>query len=562
VRYIGVAVRRLLGDRNGAAAATALILVLCAASISSIGPIISRGVRREAFGFALRLPAPPRSPKTAEVWMTSLSCPRAGDCVAAGLYSSNRNATIGAPVVATEVSGKWEEGLKPLMPSNAAEDQTAQFDSISCSTLGDCVAVGTYAANSMIRTLVPFAVTEDRGKWSRGAAIPLPANFDARGGVSVVSSVSCVGINVCAVVGQYPVSGGGARAFIDSEVSGSWSTSEAPMPSNAQSFDGGLSSLQAIVCREPGYCDAAGWYLDSRTDRSPLVLSEIAGNWSQKVAVDIPSNGESQGQDNGLDAISCPTPSTCVVGGTYDTKMGTEGFFDQEANEVWTAPVEAKLPTSASSRQVDTTPQQFIGIHALSCSTPTTCVAGGSFSSSGDTQADSYSAVTYMLSGSTWQIGLVPGLPLGAVGSSRQYSNVDGADCTSSGCTIAGTYADGYSYGSFSATPASLPSAPQIRRVISAVGGFTICVKATATTGGLPLITYQYSLSAGTAWKNPRSGSSTCVVLTKLLAHHRYSLSVRAVTEEGFGPRSAIVVATTKSVSRNKVGKRQVRENV
>jgi len=401
-----------------------------------------------------------------------------------------------------------------------------------------------YPTGRTVATLKPYAVAEAKGKWSNAKELPLPANL-AKGlgaGPITVFSVSCASVRACTVVGQYPVSDVKAEAFIDTEMNGSWSAAQARMPRDAPVF--GSSSLKSISCHDTGDCEAAGWYFDG-AGVSPAVLSETAGKWSA-VKVNIPSNGELQGADNSINTITCPTRSECVVGGSYDTTAGVEGFFDDVTGKIWSKPTEAKLPIAASAHQDDHGESGLLGIHAVSCSTPLHCAAGGAFISSVDKVPDSYSAITYTRSGRAWLPGLTPGLPPGSARPSLQYSNVVGASCQPSGCTIVGTYYDRYSYGSFSATPASLPSPPVIRKITERIGAMTLSLRPPSATGGLPIIRYQYSVDAGSLWKNSTSGASTTIVLTHLVAHHTYRLSVRAVTEEGFSAGSRVVVATAR----------------
>ena len=278
---------------------------------------------------------------------------------------------------------------------------------------------------------------------------------------------------------------------------------------------------------------------------SPVILSQEGTVWSA-ARLNIPSNGESHGADNSVNSITCPTQSACVVGGSYDTPKGVEGFFDDITNGMSSKSTEAKLPNVASIHQDDHGETGLLGIHAIACLTLAKCVAGGAFISSDDKVRDSYSAVTYARSGRIWEAGLAPGLPSGSASPSQQYSNVVGVSYLPSHCMLIGTFYEAHLFESFSAMPAALPSAPAIRKITIQVGAMTLSLRPPSATGGLPIVGYQYSVDGGTTWRSSSSGALTTITVTHLARHHAYHLSVRAVTEEGHSVGSRAVVAATR----------------
>jgi hypothetical protein len=230
----------------------------------------------------------------------------------------------------------------------------------------------------------------------------------------------------------------------------------------------------------------------------------------------------------------------CVAGGGYNTSHGSEPFFASELSGIWGASHEALLPATAVIKG------QSAAVQAIACANTTRCVAAGYYFSKVDT-ADT-TGVTFTGASSTWSRGLDVSLPHGATKASNQQSSGNGVACpNASSCTIIGTYLDGYSEGSFASIPATVPSAPHIQKVTPIAGGFSVTIKAPASNGGIPIATYQYSIDGGTSWKNRQSGTnSTTIVITKLTAHHKYRLAIRAVTQAGAGPKSNVVTATTK----------------
>lgn len=80
---------------------------------------------------------------TPSSYFSSVSCPRAGDCVAVGSF---KDATGGAdPMIETSTAGTWTV-VVPINFAAGAQNAVpnAHFTAVSCSSVGDCVAVGQY----------------------------------------------------------------------------------------------------------------------------------------------------------------------------------------------------------------------------------------------------------------------------------------------------------------------------------------------------------------------------------------------------------------------------------
>ena len=488
-----------------------------------------------AFGYAARLPAPAGSPRTAEVNVAAISCPTLGNCTAAGSYLPSKGSSVETPVVITKSGGKWT-ARKLSLPSNAtvgAPTDPSYLDSVWCSSPSDCIALGSYVAGV---TLEGFVATESSGTWSRGVELPTPSNEKA-GSSSVVAALSCTLVTSCVVVGGYASTSSDSAVYVDTETGGAWTAQAIAEPSGAEG-----ESLNAVNCTSPGNCEAVGGFQNAKGNW-PIVLRETDGTWNRGARLGLPRNANVTDENPPLlDAVSCPTALTCIAGGEYGTPTGDEGFFDSESGGVWAPPTEAILPRNATSGDGPA------GIQALACTGPGRCVAGGYYVASGPTFFGATLGATFRKVGGSWSRGVQQvGLPAGAATPGSQDSSVSGVACTRSNeCVIVGLYSDAYSTGSFAATPARPPSEARITKITPLVNGFRIAVKAPASNGGLSISNYQYSLDGGAAWKNSASGSSTSILIPRLSAHRLYILCVRAVTEAGSGPRSQVVAATTK----------------
>src|ERR1700719_2829494 len=116
-------------------------------------------------------------------------------------------------------------------------DGTANVDDISCSSNGNCGAVGTYIDGSA--HVQGFVVNETNGAW--GAAIPIPGLADLNGGGAVRDNIviSCTAPGECEAGGRYTDATQVKQAFLVQEHGGTWGTAfEVPRDSSIPPPDG------------------------------------------------------------------------------------------------------------------------------------------------------------------------------------------------------------------------------------------------------------------------------------------------------------------------------------
>jgi PASTA domain len=230
------------------------------------------------------------------VSLTSVSCASPGNCSAVGTYNNDIGSKDSAPgdgVLLTEKAGKWQTGIKAVLPRNAvpsySPDHQPELNSVSCPSAGSCVAVGTYEPGKGIEGLL---LTEKAGKWRRGIEASGPHNADTDVLVEL-SSVSCASPGNCTAVDSF----GG---LLVSETAGRWTKGvKAALPPNAE-FG---ASLTAVSCASPGGCTAAGQYGTSGregllVDRSakPCVVPRLKGRSLSAAERSLASHGCSVGR--------------------------------------------------------------------------------------------------------------------------------------------------------------------------------------------------------------------------------------------------------------------------
>jgi hypothetical protein len=167
-----------------------------------------------------------------------LSCSSAGNCGAIGTYNYayyGHGDDTEEGLLLSEVGGKWEAGVTASPASDAGGQ--AFMNSISCPAPGDCVAVGETSPSGTIWV-------EHAGTWQTGIEPQLPLRA-----VAELWGVSCASPDNCTVVGDFPRGGFG---LLLTDTAGHW----AP----AREVRGRLddTALVAVSCPSPLNCGAVG----------------------------------------------------------------------------------------------------------------------------------------------------------------------------------------------------------------------------------------------------------------------------------------------------------------
>ena len=191
--------------------------------------------------------------------LNSVSCPGQGACVAVGVYEGAGGIEA---MDAVEQGGSWTAS-RLVPPSDAAATPNVVVDSISCASLGDCVAVGYYA--NAAGADPPMIATESAGAWAQAVGAALPANASV-GDYGVYSSVDCATAGECVAIGSYVDDNGSHEGLVGSENGGAWgASSEFPaLPTNAlpsgSDVEAQVVSPTSLSCLSPVVCSVVGSY--------------------------------------------------------------------------------------------------------------------------------------------------------------------------------------------------------------------------------------------------------------------------------------------------------------
>jgi hypothetical protein len=185
-----------------------------------------------------------------------------------------------------------------------------------------------------------------------------------------LSSVACPSTVTCVAVGSYELSGQSAGAGLVLAGSGTaWNPVEAPVPANANSDPN--AALTSVACPSTTSCAAAGSYW-SPAGSQGLLLTGAGTTWTPAQAP-LPTNALTPTHAN-LESIACPSTRKCAAAGSYfaGVRSGSlEGLVVTGSGTSWT-PAEASLPP-------DGTGSQQVDLDALACPSTTSCVAAGDY---------------------------------------------------------------------------------------------------------------------------------------------------------------------------------------
>ena len=302
--------------------------------------------------------------------ITSVSCASAGNCSAGGYYWTVGGGGRQAFVV-SEVRGGWRKAEE--VPGTAALNQgeNAQITSVSCASPGNCSAAGYYWSRYRgYPESRAFVVSEVNGTWRKAEELPGTAAL-TRGAGAQIASVSCASAGNCSAGGFYAVAVGGIRAFVVSEVNGTWQNAE-EMPGTAALNGGNIAEMiTSVSCASVGNCSAGGEYGDLYGATSQVfVVSEVNGTWQN--AEEVPGTAALNKGDAQIASVSCASAGNCSTGGSYQNMYdgAQQAFVVSEVNGTWRKAEE--VPGTAAFNKVE-----YAGITSVSCSSAGRCSAGG-----------------------------------------------------------------------------------------------------------------------------------------------------------------------------------------
>jgi hypothetical protein len=341
--------RRLRRTLTLGSAALALASGLALAASSGAGAITPGPSPTWAQATGITLPSNALSSGPAQ--LLGVYClPGGSYCAAAGSYQ--KTTTNGdLPMVVSGTAGSWGQAVQLTLPTGAATKAKSDATDVWCDTSTSCVATGfyRYSANSG-KYNKPFIATMGAGGWNKATNIPLPSN-NATPTNATLSRISCSSPGNCGAVGTYRDKDGDIEIGGYVEEGGKWITSHwIVVPLDAPKT-GKTNTPYGISCTATGECVAVGKYNNAKGVVRPFIFTATAGKWNNGFSITLPADAKSQAGD--FHAVSCPDTGDCVAVGNYVNKSGetavfsvteTGGSWNTNATEITAAPGDAATP--------------------------------------------------------------------------------------------------------------------------------------------------------------------------------------------------------------------------
>ena len=153
-----------------------------------------------------------------------------------------------------------------------------------------------------------------------------------------VDSISCSDVNNCVAVGWYDGSNFASHALILTMEDGIWKATDAPVPSNSvpPGVPAGAPSMAlfAVDCPQVDYCVTGGQYTDTNHIVQPLLDVWDSGVWK---AVEGPVPKGTGYTEARVGGIACPTEGSCTAVGEYGGVNGGLGMRMNLLQDSWSA---------------------------------------------------------------------------------------------------------------------------------------------------------------------------------------------------------------------------------
>jgi hypothetical protein len=149
--------------------------------------------------------------------VTSVSCPLPGTCGLGGYYTGKSGHS--QAFVANEVNQTWRKAQQVPGTATLSAGGDAGLTSLSCPVAGACVAAGIYKPKGGLDQI--FVVSQSAGQWGRAIQLPGSGKLVTRNG-STVSEVSCASATTCEVGGTLQTGASSTRGFLAGETGARW----------------------------------------------------------------------------------------------------------------------------------------------------------------------------------------------------------------------------------------------------------------------------------------------------------------------------------------------------
>jgi hypothetical protein len=283
--------------------------------------------------------------------LQAVSCPGLGSCVAVGSssYPSGHQAPRQSMLVERLSGGVWTIASTPAISGATS----SALSGVSCPAARFCVAVGY--VNFAHRPAGLLAETWNGSSWG-GELLPAPPG----GTLPSLAAVSCAAKGTCVAVGNYVSNKTGSYRSLSERLAGSrWSVVPTPIPPHGGGATGN-SEFTAVDCPTTTFCEAVGNVAYNDTLQNVFAYGLSGSTWTyQRMVNPGPDPGDT------AYAVSCSDASACTSAGSV-TVIGESALAEHWNGSSWVRqaiPAQVKRPANA--------------LYGVSCNGGSFCVSVG-----------------------------------------------------------------------------------------------------------------------------------------------------------------------------------------
>jgi hypothetical protein len=311
---------------------------------------------------------------------SDVSCTSPGNCTAVGGFERNIDDTYTTEAfTVTMTNGEWTLA-RPAEFGEGIQNETpyADFESVSCTSQGNCTAVGYFDNSSGDKEA--FTMTMTNGEWQTAQPAEFGEGIQNETPVAGFESVSCATPGNCTAVGNFENSSGDQEAFTMTSTNGEWQTAQ-PAQFEEDLQDESLSSyFTSVSCATPGNCTAVGHFSNSSiVSDAAFTMTSTDGEWQTAQPAVFDDEITSEYPFANFFSVSCASPGNCTAVGYFENSSGyIEAFTMTSTNGEWQTAQPAVFDDGVTSEYPAS------GFESVSCASPGNCTAVGFFENSDD----------------------------------------------------------------------------------------------------------------------------------------------------------------------------------
>jgi hypothetical protein len=304
-------------------------------------------------------------------YFTSVSCPSEGNCVAAGKFI---NAGGGSEAFTqTQLNGLWDTAMPAAFGAGLQNTRPdSYFSSISCPSAGNCVAAGTF--KNTRAGMEAFTQTKTSGIW--GSAIPATFSVGIQSMYpdAYFNSISCPSAGECVAAGSFRNANFNDEAFTQTQINGQWDTAvPATFAAGIQNTDP-YSRFNAVSCPSEGNCVAVGVFSNPAERSEAFTQTQKNGVWATAIPAAFAAGIQNANRGSGFNSVSCPSVGNCVAAGSFENATsGSEAFTQTQTNGVWATAIPATFGAGIQGTYLNAES------YSVSCASVGNCVVAGYF---------------------------------------------------------------------------------------------------------------------------------------------------------------------------------------